>query len=188
MAISARDDQDIAALLDRQAARSSCLLAWLGQAGFVIRCGQALMVIDPYLSDSLAEKYRGTTFPHVRLMPPPIAPADLVPVDAVFCTHAHTDHMDPDTLSVVARRNPRARFVVPRAASEAAVLRGVPQDRILPLNAGERAGVAPGISVYAVASAHEELRTDTEGNHHFLGYVIETDAGVLYHSGDCAPY
>ncbi|MFZ5830569.1 MAG: MBL fold metallo-hydrolase, partial [Planctomycetota bacterium] len=53
---------------------------------------------------------------------------------------------------------------------------------------GERAVVAPGVSVYAVASAHEELRTDTEGNHHFLGYVIETDAGVLYHSGDCAPY
>ena len=33
-------------------------VAWLGQAGFALRFGGMRMLIDPYLSNSLAEKYR----------------------------------------------------------------------------------------------------------------------------------
>ena len=39
-------------------------ISWLGQAGFLIRWREFRLVIDPYLSDSLATKYRGTRFPH----------------------------------------------------------------------------------------------------------------------------
>jgi hypothetical protein len=39
-------------------------LYWLGQAGFVIQAGGRRLVIDPYLSDTLAEKYEGTATPH----------------------------------------------------------------------------------------------------------------------------
>ncbi len=31
-------------------------LGWLGQAGFVLRIGEAVVLVDPYLSDHLAEK------------------------------------------------------------------------------------------------------------------------------------
>jgi L-ascorbate metabolism protein UlaG (beta-lactamase superfamily) len=34
-------------------------------------------LIDPYLSDSLAKKYRGKTFAHERMMPVPVAPEAL---------------------------------------------------------------------------------------------------------------
>ncbi len=48
-------------------------LFWLGQAGFVLEAHEKRIVIDPYLSDSLAEKYKGTPRPHIRMMPPPVS-------------------------------------------------------------------------------------------------------------------
>jgi len=54
---------------------------WLGQAGFLIAQGGLRIVIDAYLSDSLAEKYRGKAFPHNRMMPPPVAPDALTGID-----------------------------------------------------------------------------------------------------------
>src|ERR1700712_4628335 len=60
-------------------------LHWLGQAGFVIEFNRFRMLIDPYLSDSLAEKYKGTKFPHTRMMAAPILPDELDRLDLVLC-------------------------------------------------------------------------------------------------------
>jgi len=169
----------------------SCRLpiaAWLGQAGFLFRWNDVRLAIDPYLSDSLAAKYRGARFAHRRMMPTPIAPQDVAPLDVVFCTHAHTDHMDPETLAPLAAANPACRFVVPRSVVETAVERGVPADRIVAADAGED-GKLPGcVGWRAVASAHEDLAVDASGRHRFLGYVVDFDGLRIYHSGDCVPY
>ncbi len=181
-------DFDLATLLDRRPTTEHPAICWLGQAGFLLSWQDTLLLIDPYLSDSLAKKYRGTHFPHTRMMPPPIDPEQLTGVDAVLCTHAHTDHMDPETLSTIAQRNPNCQFVVPCAAQETALSRGVPGNRLVAINAGERAPALPGTTIQAIASAHEELQIDELGNHHFLGYVVSFSKLALYHSGDCAPY
>jgi hypothetical protein len=36
----------------------------------------------------------------------------------------------------------------------------------------------------APASAHEEIKLNTSGSHHFLGYVIRFGKSLIYHSGD----
>jgi L-ascorbate metabolism protein UlaG (beta-lactamase superfamily) len=183
-----RDDLDLPALLDRRYAPEHLLLGWLGQAGFLIRQHDITLVIDPYLSDSLAKKYRGTCFPHTRLVPVPIKAENVAPIEAVLCTHAHTDHMDPETLPVLAERNPRARFLVPRASLATARSKGVPAERTIAINAGEQYELAGGPRVHAVASAHEDLSTDDQGNHYFLGYIAELGSLRIYHSGDGVPY
>jgi L-ascorbate metabolism protein UlaG (beta-lactamase superfamily) len=162
-------------------------LWWLGQAGWALRHGDVLVLVDPYLSDSLAEKYRGKVFPHERMVPVPVAPEAISGVTAVLCTHGHTDHMDPWTIRGLLRRN-RPTFVVPRAVKATALERGVPPDLLVGTTAGERVAVAPGITVEAVPSAHEELVVDDAGDHRFLGYVLTLGSERLYHSGDCAPY
>lgn len=165
------------------------VLYWLGQAGFVIDCGGTRMLIDPYLSDSLADKYRGTHYPHVRMMPAPLVPADLDRLDLVLCTHRHTDHMDPGTLQPLARRFPDLRFVVPAASRDEAMKRcGVGAARLIEVNAGARVQVLDGCFVTPIASAHETLDADDEGRYPWLGYVIEACGVRLYHSGDCIPY
>ncbi|RFU44981.1 MBL fold metallo-hydrolase [Paraburkholderia sp. DHOC27] len=169
------------------------LLYWLGQAGFVIEWAGVRMLIDPYLSDSLAHKYRGTRFPHTRMMAPPLDPAALDRLDLVLCTHRHTDHMDPGTLQPLAQRFPALKFVVPAASIDEAMKRcGVDASRLIPVNAEQRVDVLPRISVSPIASAHETLDQDEHGLYPWLGYVIElgndAESIRLYHSGDCVPY
>ena len=164
-------------------------LYWLGQAGFVIEFNRFRMLIDPYLSNSLAQKYQGTKFPHARMMAAPILPDELDRLDVVLCTHRHTDHMDPGTLQPLARRFPKARFVVPAAVVDEAVKRceaGI--DRLIAVNPGERTEILDGCFVSPIASAHETLNRDANGNYPWLGYVIDAGGVRLYHSGDCIPY
>ena len=167
--------------------RPAPILAWLGQAGALVRCRAGLLAIDPYLSDSLAARYRGARFPHVRMMPPPVAPEELTGLSAVFCTHSHTDHMDPGTLGPLAQANPECRFVVPLSSRATAEERGIPPERLITADAGE-SGTAGAVRWHALASAHEQLETDAAGRQKFLGYVIELDGLRIYHSGDCVPY
>ena len=130
------------------------VLHWLGQAGFVIQAGGRRILIDPYLSDTLAAKYRDTTLPHERLMPAPIGVDALGPVDLVLVTHHHTDHMDPGTLAPLALRHPALRVVVPRASRADAMRRaGVAEDRLVLLDAGKRFAPWPGLAVVAVRAA-----------------------------------
>lgn len=163
-------------------------LAWLAQAGFALRSEESRWLIDPYLSDFLAEKYRGAEFPHVRMMPAPVAPGDLGGIDWVFCTHRHSDHMDPGTLPLLARNNPGCRFVVPRAERDSALKAGVPAERMLAVNAGESVSPSERITVQVIAAAHETLKLNERGEHHFLGFIFKTPQWVIYHSGDCVPY
>ncbi len=163
-------------------------MAWLGQAGFLLRCQSGRIVIDPYLSDHLAHKYQGSVFPHRRMMPAPIDAAELQPLDAVLCTHRHSDHMDPGTLPTLAELNPSCRFVVPAAERKAALKAGVPEDRMLTVNADQTVEPAQGISLSVIPAAHEQIEINERGEHRFLGLILRLDGIVVYHSGDCVPY
>jgi len=169
-------------------AAGSVAVAWLGQAGFLVRTAGHTLLLDPYLSDSLAEKYRGREFAHERLAPPPLAAADLDRLDLVLCTHRHSDHMDPVTLAEIAVRQPTCRFVIPAADLEHAGSLGLPADRLLPLDAGETCAAAPGLAITAVPAAHETLDRDAAGRCRFLGYVLRLAGLSLYHSGDTVVY
>ncbi len=43
-------------------------LWWLGQAGFLLRYKNTTIIIDAYLSDALALKYKGQDYPHQRMI------------------------------------------------------------------------------------------------------------------------
>ena len=105
-------------------------LTWLGQAGFLIESGSGAdavrVVVDPYLSDSLYEKYREKKFTHKRMVPPPLKPEELTGIDFVLCTHGHTDHMDPGSLPGLAEANPACIFICPASEKAKALERGVP--------------------------------------------------------------
>jgi L-ascorbate metabolism protein UlaG (beta-lactamase superfamily) len=163
-------------------------LAWLGQAGFAVRCLGVRWLIDPYLSDFLATKYRGQEFPHIRMMAPPVLPEAVQGLDVIFCTHRHSDHMDPGSLPILAEHNPNCRFMVPRAEFHSALKAGIPEARLVSVNAREEVRLSARITVLAVAAAHETLKVNELGEHHFLGFIFKTPGGTLYHSGDCVPY
>lgn len=190
--------QGIAPPLDRESSaaqphRSAMLRAWwLGQAGFLFQAGGLRMLVDPYLSDSLAVKYRGTALPHHRMVPIPVDPSSLRDIDLVFATHEHGDHLDPGTLPYIAKANPQCRFVVPASAFATAVARGVPPDRILAVDAGNSLVLSDSLDLRAIPSAHEERAYDAQGRSLYLGYIFTVRQAestlIFYHSGDCCPY
>lgn len=163
-------------------------LFWLGQAGFVIDGGGRRVVIDPYLSNSLAEKYQGKQFPHTRMMPAPVAADEITHVDLVIATHAHSDHLDPGTLPALMCANPESRLIAPASASEVAIDRArIAPARLISVDAGETI-THRGVKITATRAAHETIETDEKGKHRFLGMAIGIAGRVIFHSGDTIPF
>lgn len=161
---------------------------WLGQAGFLIKFKTNLIIIDPYLSDFLSKKYKDKIFPHIRLMVPPINSESIKPLNYFFCTHAHSDHLDPETVSILSKNNPECKFVIPAAEKEEAIKRGINREQVLPINAGQSIQFDDNIEVHAIAASHEQFKINERNEHHFLGYILKLNGVRIYHSGDCTPY
>ncbi len=161
---------------------------WLGQAGFLFEGDGLRVLVDPYLSDSLALKYRGGKYPHARMCPPPVAPGELRDIDFVLVSHSHSDHLDPGTLPAIAASNPECRFVIPESCLGIALERGIPENAILAANANDRLDLGGSNVLTVMPSAHEEPTQDENGHFLHLGYILELGGIRLYHSGDCSPY
>ncbi|MBD3255493.1 MAG: MBL fold metallo-hydrolase [Candidatus Lokiarchaeota archaeon] len=163
-------------------------ITWIGQAGFILKFNQKLLIIDPYLSDYLSKKYKGSLFPHVRLMDIPIDPQKINNLDFILSSHAHSDHMDPETITLLSETNPDVKIIVPSADINEAIRRGAKKNQIVPANDGKNLSFENQIDIIGIAAAHETLKVNDEGEHHFLGYVFNLGGIKIYHSGDCVPY
>ena len=167
-------------LADVRAATGPLDLWWLGQSGFLVAFQGRHLLLDPYLSDSLTTKYAGTDKPHVRMTERVVDPAALGFVDVVTASHAHTDHLDPDTLPALP-----GQLVAPAAHRELAAERAGREP--IAIDDGGSVEVA-GFTITAVPAAHEEIERDAEGRMLHLGYVVRCGPFSLYHSGDTVPY
>ena len=163
-------------------------LWWLGQSGFLLHWQGNHLLFDPYLSDSLTQKYAATDKPHVRMTERVVAAERLNFIDVVTSSHNHTDHLDPETLVPLLGVNPQMDLVIPEANREFVV------DRLkivaeLPrgLDAGQFTTVS-GFKIHAAPAAHEQLEKDENGRHRFLGYAVEFNGAFIYHSGDTVLY
>jgi L-ascorbate metabolism protein UlaG (beta-lactamase superfamily) len=176
-------------LEDVRAADPAALhLWWVGQAGFLVAWQRRHLLLDPYLSDSLTRKYAGTGTPHERMTELVVEPGRLGFVDVVTASHAHTDHLDPDTLRALVAARPDVAIVAPEAHRDLVAERaGVPRERSLGLDDGQSA-TAGGFSLTAVPAAHEGIERDGDGRMLHLGYVVRCGPLALYHAGDTIPY
>lgn len=163
-------------------------LWWLGQSGFLIACEGQMVLLDPYLSDSLTRKYANTDKPHVRITDRVVAPeaiARLGRLIAVTSSHAHTDHLDAETLLPLLSANPEAKLVIPAANRWMVLERLGPgfESRLVELDDGTGAQVA-GVAFHGVAAAHNTVDRDEHGRCKYLGYVMQWAGSTFYHSGD----
>jgi L-ascorbate metabolism protein UlaG (beta-lactamase superfamily) len=159
---------------------------WLGQSGFLFKSERGMLAVDLYLSEHLTKKYQGTARPHVRMTKPTIHGKDLRDVDIVLASHKHSDHFDPETLPELIAHS-HAILVMPEAIRDHAITLGLPDNRLVGLDAGDSVERA-GFRVRAIPAAHEGLDTDAAGRHLYLGYVVESERVRFYHSGDSLAY
>jgi L-ascorbate metabolism protein UlaG (beta-lactamase superfamily) len=168
---------------------------WLGQSGFLVQWRENRLLLDPYLSDSLTRKYAATDKPHVRMTERVVDPSRLSGVGLVTATHAHTDHLDAETLIPLVHSNPGLRLVFPEAIRSLAAARsGLSPESLIGLDApspGRSAGIGSSqkatvgpFQIQAVPAAHEALDCDPMGRLSCLGFIIRVGSWTLYHSGD----
>lgn len=194
-----KDAPFLADLAAAPLASSEFQLWWLGQSGFLLQWRGNRLLLDPYLSDSLTEKYAATDKPHVRLTARVIAPEQLEGILAVTASHVHTDHLDPQTLQPLAAVNPGLRLICPESIRAVASDRsGLEGERIVGLDASDPTFASTGsipastrvgpFEVTAVPAAHERLDRDRHGHLIAVGWVIRFGSWVVYHSGDTLRY
>jgi L-ascorbate metabolism protein UlaG (beta-lactamase superfamily) len=164
--------------------RGRSRLWWLGQSGFLVSTPEATLLLDPYLSDSLTEKYAATDKPHIRMVQRVIDPHRLIGIDLITSSHNHTDHLDGRTLGPVLVNNPEARLII-GPANRAFVLErlGPIECRLVELDAGQSARVGS-VTLHGIPAAHNSVERDESGYCRFLGFVVEVAGQTLYHSGD----
>ena len=141
-------------------------LTWLGQGGFLIRCGGAAICLDPYLSDS-CERSGG----HTRIAPPPLDPGG-IDADVFVFTHDHMDHLDEGTLRKIDLC--AHLFAAPASCREHLRRLGVPQERLLRFDRGESFGIVD-------AELHAVFADHTEDS---IGLVVRAGGRTIYFTGD----
>jgi L-ascorbate 6-phosphate lactonase len=155
-------------------------LTWTGQAGFLLSTSATRLAIDPFLSDHPGRRF-----------PSPVGPDDLAGTALVLATHQHLDHLDAPGLRALLALDDRALVVVPAPAVPDATEAGLPGGRLIAARPGEP--IAAGdVTVHPVPALHGVHVADAythglpgDGDQvRYLGYVLETPDGRLYHAGD----
>lgn len=181
-------DAELLADIESAVPHGGLVVWWLGQSGFLVKSEHGSVLLDPYLSDSLTNKYADSDKPHVRMTELVVRPSDLRDIDLITSSHNHTDHLDAETLKPLLASNPPARLVIPEANRQFVADRlGCGADWPLGLSDGHSLRVGDA-TIHAVPAAHNEIDRDAQGRCKYLGYVVELGGMTVYHSGDTLRY
>jgi L-ascorbate metabolism protein UlaG (beta-lactamase superfamily) len=146
-------------------------VTWITQAGLVFESGEMTVMVDPYLSDSVAE----TLDPSKRRrMGVDERVFDIEP-DVIIITHEHLDHLDPDTLKRFLGEGRRPVTVLaPYNAYMKLRAFGGPHNYVLlsPHSVWSEGG----LTFYAVSAEHSDRCA--------AGYIIDDGVETFYISGD----
>ncbi|HET7527737.1 MAG TPA: MBL fold metallo-hydrolase [Burkholderiaceae bacterium] len=121
---------------------------WIGHASVCIELDGVRLLVDPMFSDYASPFDFGPR----RFDPPPIALADLPPIDAVLITHDHYDHLDMRTVQHLARSE-RTAFIVPLGIGAHLERWGVAPQRIVELQWGQEHPVG-GVRIVSTPARH----------------------------------
>lgn len=157
---------------------------WLGHASFLLQIGPVTVLTDPVFGHRASPvSFAGPT----RLVPAPLAVADLPPVDAVVLSHDHYDHLDEGSVRGLRERFGDAlTWVTPLGYADWFADRGV--RRIVELDWWESAGVesesGASVEVTATPAQHWTRRGWAINRRLWASYALRTDAAAVYFGGD----
>lgn len=89
---------------------SGLSITWIGHSTFLIRAGGMSVLTDPIWSERASPfQFAGPR----RHIPPGLSFDALPPIDAVFMSHDHYDHLDDATVRRLIARFPRTQWIMP---------------------------------------------------------------------------
>lgn len=176
----------------------NCCALWpIGQVGFFLKYQNTTILIDPVLTPITDSAGKSQLY-----FEAPFSPEAPFSVDAVFCTHDHLDHLNPDTIARIAASHPETRFYVPAPAlqSQHALFEPFIQ-RVTGIRQGETLNFGNNCNVTGIEAAHNLVLpaskdadkpattyyyydSDNNGNAKALGYFFRFGDLTLFHAGD----
>ncbi len=160
----------------------------LGQCGEALKVNSTILLVDPVLSPILDAQGN----PRTQFLPPFGPDVDL-PIHAVFCTHNHSDHLQPATILGIAAAHPETHFYFPAGVKEetCSIWENF-SDRVTFLRQGEKKQfetsdediVERRFTVNVIAQPHDQYKSDEFGNEKALGYIFDLNDVKVYHAGD----
>jgi L-ascorbate 6-phosphate lactonase len=150
-------------------------LWYLGCNGFVLKGSEGTtLLIDPYCG--LGDPPRT-----VRMIPVPFDPADVTDVDAILATHEHSDHVHGPTQAPILAAT-GAAYYAPDASMAVVDREGWIDDWSI---TAEQFVTVTEDEFFEVGefTVHVVAVNDPDADHP-VGYVIEHEAGTVFHGGD----
>ncbi len=157
----------------------------LGQTGYLFDLNGLRVVVDPYLTDSVADQFGEALRRQSR---PTLEAEELTEVSWVLVTHAHLDHADPASLAAVAKASSAAVFVIPYECESILLDTGITASRIRIVTAGDVIELGGGATLTVIPAAHTERERDELGRDRYLGFYLKTAEVAIYHAGDTIPH
>lgn len=144
-------------------------IVWMGQAGLLIDTGNIKIMVDPYLSDSVAkvnpQNWRRVPVDEAFFRKDP---------DMIVITHSHLDHLDPETLSRLLDTPKAVTLLAPYDAWQEARKFGGNHNYVM-FNRGT-VWTQDGLIFTAVKAEHSDLTA--------IGFVLDDGVQKIYITGD----
>lgn len=151
----------------------------LGHSTVLLKLEGRFWLTDPVFGE------RASPFRHLgprRFHAPPIALAELPPLEAVILSHDHYDHLDKSTIKALARS--ARHFVAPSGVGDLLADWGVTRERIHQLGWWESIQIS-GLTLVATPAQHFSGRGLGDANRRlWCSWVIQSPRAKLFFSGD----
>lgn len=144
-------------------------ITWLGQAGLLFETKKAVVMIDPYLSDSV----KAVEPDHYRREPVDERFFTVKP-DIIVLTHSHPDHADPETLRHFIKEDSKVTVLASKNAWQK--VRGMGRENNFVLFNRESVWTEKGIRFRAVHAEHSD--------EYAIGVILEAEGRTYYITGD----
>ena len=160
-------------------------VTWLGHSTLLVEIEGTRVLVDPVWGERASPS---PWFGAPRFFAPPLALADLPPVDAVAISHDHYDHLDVFTVRALADRVPQ--WVVPLGVGAHLEAWGVAPARITELDWWGEAEVegpdSAAVRLVSTPARHFSGRSLTRDGTLWSGWAIVGDSARVWYSGDTA--
>lgn len=154
-------------------------VTWVGHATVLVQTAGLNILTDPVWSQCV-----GPGAWVARRRPPAIRFEDLPPIDAVWISHNHYDHLDLPTVRRLAEEH-GPRFFVGLGVEGLFEEEGIPG--AVAMDWWDSAELAPGVVLHGAPAQHFSGRGLLDQDRTlWMGFVMETPGGDVYYAGDTA--
>lgn len=155
------------------------VLIWLGHSSYYLQADGKCMLVDPVLSGSASPvSFTTKAFPGADIY----KPEDIPPIDFLFITHDHWDHLDYKTLMAL---QPRIKKVICGLGVGAHLeLWGFNPAIITELDWEETVALDAGFTVHATPARHFSGRGLKRNQTLWVSFVLQTPHLQLFLGGD----